>query len=372
LNNSYLRILFVNLTVFLCLIFALELLFGEWLKFNPKVRSIPAALWGVSHKYDVSGLYRDGGIVHYSRDALGYRGFDLDSRPILLTIGGSTTDQRFVSDKDTWQSILEAELENKFNVVNAGVDGQSTFGHLVSIRDWHSNELRDAKLRSVLYYFGVNDGRLLTKGGIGLNEYDNLYANATILQKVRIAFSRNSFFYSQIRQVMKNLLSKPGALIGSNFWAGHQSGITFHETGFPVSFKSPEDRPGFSYYTELIKSLVIETRQAFPGASIILVQQQVPGCRFLSLYKAYDRYPTESKWDDGSSFCALLGQIFLAQDIAISELPVELRPSIVKMYTETVITEVGVYDGVHTNPLGSELIGKWLATRIISHVGEIR
>lgn len=371
-TNSFLRILFWNLTIFLCLFFALELLLGEWLKFNPKVRAIPAAQWDVSRKYDVSGLYEGGGVVLYTRDSVGYRGLDRASRPILLTIGGSTTDQRYVSDNDTWQSILEAELENKINVVNAGVDGQSTFGHLVSIRDWHSYELGDAKVKSILYYFGVNDARLLTKGGIGLNEYDNLYANATMLQKIRIAFSRNSFFYLQIRQIKRNLFSEPGALIGSNFWAGHQSGITFHETGSLVSFNSPEDRPGFSYYTELIKSLAIETRRAFPGASIIFVQQQVPGCRFLSLNTAYDRYPKESKWGDGSSFCEILGQIFLAQDIAISELPSESRPSIIKMYTETVITDEAVYDGVHTKPLGSELIGKWLSKIINSHLGEVR
>jgi len=256
--------------------------------------------------------------------------------------------------------------------VNAGVDGQSTFGHLVSIRDWHSYELRYAKVKAVLYYFGVNDGILLAQGGIGLDEYDNLYANATTLQKLRIAFSRNSFFYSHIRQIKRNHFSEPGSLIGSNFWAGHHSAISFHETGSLVSFNSPEDKPGFSYYSELIKSLVMESRRAFPHASIIFVQQQLPGCRFLSLKKAYDRNPTESKWDDGSSFCALLGQIFLAQDIAISELPFESRPSIMKMYTETVITDAAVYDGVHTTPQGSELIGKWLSTMIIPHLGEFR
>ena len=371
-KNSALQILLWNLTIFLCLIFALDLLLGEWLKFNPKVRAIPAAQWGVSASYDVSGLYKDGGVVLYTRDEAGYRGFDRDSRPILLTIGGSTTDQRYVSDDDTWQSILEVEIAKKLDVVNGGVDGQSTFGHLVSIRDWHSDELGDAKVQGVLYYLGVNDGRLLTKGGIGLNEYDNLYASATMLQKVRIALSRNSFFYAQIRQFKRDLFFDPGALVGSNFWAGHQSGVTFHDPGTLVAFNSPEDRSGFSYYTELIKSLLIETRRAFPRASIIFVQQQVPGCRFSSVNEVYDRYPTESKWDDGSSFCALLGQIFLAQDIAISELPVELQPSIIKMYTERVITDAAVYDGVHTKPLGSELIGKWLSKSIVPYVGEVR
>jgi len=124
-------------------------------------------------KFDVSQLYYRPGssVVYYRRDASGYRGFDRDSRPILLTIGGSTTDQKYVSDNETWQFVLEAELGNKINVVNAGVDGQSTFGHLVSVRDWHSSEFKGGKVHGILFYFGVNDGRLLINGGIKLEEY---------------------------------------------------------------------------------------------------------------------------------------------------------------------------------------------------------
>ena len=294
--NTWQRILFWNLTVFVCLIVLLELVLGQWLKFSSAVRGIPAAQWNMTAKIDVTKLYDRGGdsVILYSRDASGYRGFDRDSRPTLLTIGGSTTDQRYISDNETWQNILEAELGNKIDVVNGGVDGQSTFGHLVSVRDWHSSELKDANLRGILFYFGVNDGRLLLDGGIGLNEYDNLYASAGFFKKIRIALSRNSFFYAQLRQVKRNVFSQPGAQVGEVQWAGHQSGIRFTEPGSLTQVRTPEERAGFEYYSDLIRALVVETRRAFPAASIVFVQQQVPGCRFVSPWEVYDRHPIES------------------------------------------------------------------------------
>lgn len=373
-TSTWQRTLSWNLIVFVCLIFLLELILGEWLKFSPKVRSIPAAqwniaaLWNMTTKFDVSQLYYRPGssVVYYSRDASGYRGFDRDSRPILLTIGGSTTDQRYVSDNETWQFVLEAELGNKIDVVNGGVDGQSTFGHLVSVRDWHSSALKDANLRGILFYFGVNDGRLLLHGGSGLNEYDNLHASAGFFKKIRIALSRNSFFYAQLRQVKRNLFSQPGAQGGGVEWAGHQSGIRFVEPRSSTPVRTPEDRAGFEYYSDLIRALVLETRRAFPGASIVFVQQQVPGCRFVSSSEVYDRHPVDFELHEelSPSRCEVLGQVFLAQDSAILGLPPDSRPSIVKMYLEKVVSDEGVYDSVHTNTIGSTEIGKWLSRNI--------
>ena len=58
----------------------------------------------------------------------------------ILTIGGSTTDQRYVPFKFTYQSIIEQrlkEVDRNFGCVsNAGVDGHSTWGHLFSFEKW--------------------------------------------------------------------------------------------------------------------------------------------------------------------------------------------------------------------------------------------
>ena len=112
--------------------------------------------------------------VIYTRDANGYRGWKSKSnnQKYVLAIGGSTTDERYVSDDETYTELLEDILSKKgffdIDVINAGVDGQSTFGHLFSLIEWHekifSNYKDDTEL--VLFYLGVNDRLLLGSSSI--------------------------------------------------------------------------------------------------------------------------------------------------------------------------------------------------------------
>ena len=82
----------------------------------------------------------------YSRDKYGFRGRykNLDKIDILV-VGGSTTDERFLKLEDTWTENLEKIFLNKnkkIDVVNAGLDGQSTYGHIWNFENWF-NKLKN-------------------------------------------------------------------------------------------------------------------------------------------------------------------------------------------------------------------------------------
>lgn len=98
--------------------------------------------------------------VYYSRDGWGLRGEygrpgDID----ILTVGGSTTDQLYVTDGKTWQDVLQERFKaagKDIRVANAGVSGRTTFGHLEDFRLWFPN-IEGLKPRYVLFYVGIND-----------------------------------------------------------------------------------------------------------------------------------------------------------------------------------------------------------------------
>jgi len=82
-------------------------------------------------------------VTHHTKNSLGFRGpdppRDLGSHLTLLTIGGSTTECLFLSDGKTWTDVLARRLAGSWPgiwVNNAGLDGQSTYGHLVLLRDF--------------------------------------------------------------------------------------------------------------------------------------------------------------------------------------------------------------------------------------------
>ena len=102
-----------NIIITLLLLCVVDLIFGEWIKPKVPVSQVPGAIWNNRMTYDVSGLYGSSGpkIIHYTRDSRGYRGLEgNENKKLILTIGGSTTDQRFVTDGEDWQSKLNKKI----------------------------------------------------------------------------------------------------------------------------------------------------------------------------------------------------------------------------------------------------------------------
>ena len=82
----------------------------------------------VELQFDIRGLYDnpDGPTIAYRRDRYGLRGRYTDPASIeILTIGGSTTDQRYLNEHRTWQPVLQRAFVRDgraVEVVNAGGD----------------------------------------------------------------------------------------------------------------------------------------------------------------------------------------------------------------------------------------------------------
>ncbi len=98
--------------------------------------------------------------IHYSRNTLGFRGPEpadsIHKLNSIICIGGSTTECRFLSDHQTWSYLLGEYLKDSIPnlwVNNAGIDGHSTFGHLLLLKEY----VLQLKPKYVLLLTGVND-----------------------------------------------------------------------------------------------------------------------------------------------------------------------------------------------------------------------
>lgn len=154
------KILAVNLLILGAGLFLLELIFGNWT--NPHNLNLLYIPKSTALSYDAQWLYpsADGAPILYRRDRYGFRGSYSDvSRLDLITMGGSTTDQRYVTEGKTWQDVLRArfaEKGRKLQVANAGIDGQTSTGHLLDFELWFAAVPR-LKTRYFLFYMGWND-----------------------------------------------------------------------------------------------------------------------------------------------------------------------------------------------------------------------
>lgn len=105
--------------------------------------------------------------ILYSTNSLGFRGPELpektDGLIRIITVGGSTTECSLLSDDSTWSSRLYRKLKASQPDIwlnNAGLDGCSSYGHLILMRDY----IIRLKPDYVLFLVGIND---LAKSSFG-------------------------------------------------------------------------------------------------------------------------------------------------------------------------------------------------------------
>lgn len=93
-------------------------------------------------------------------NSLGFQGPEkpsyFDSSLSIVTVGGSTTACWYISTEKTWPSLLYKKLSDTFNnfwLNNAGIEGQSSYGHMYLLKD----HLIKLKPKVIIFLTGIND-----------------------------------------------------------------------------------------------------------------------------------------------------------------------------------------------------------------------
>jgi len=152
------KLIAVNVALLLAVLLGAELAFGTWFSRDPLDRL--GLVRNFSTTVSAASLYDGGGDFPYRRDRWGFRGAVDPAKVTVVTIGGSTTNQLYLPEDKTWQAVMERTLHASGRgdvvVANAGIDGQSTIGHLRVLRDWLPN-VPGLRPRFILAYVGIND-----------------------------------------------------------------------------------------------------------------------------------------------------------------------------------------------------------------------
>ena len=140
-------------------------------------------------------------IIH-TKNSLGFRGSEppknLGDYLSIITVGASSTECFYLSDNKTWPYLLEQKLKQSYNNVwlnNAGLDGHSTFGHIILLEDY----LVKLKPKIILFLIGSVD-----IGRDDLNKYDK-NALRGVYMSWKDFLLRNSETLSVFANVLKSL-----------------------------------------------------------------------------------------------------------------------------------------------------------------------
>ena len=349
------KIITLNILIFSFFSIFIELFFGSWFNSRRSIAGFPSGRANKNIKVEASEIYNTKYpyFIDYKTDEYGYRSHLNDnSKNIYLTIGGSTTHQKFIKEGETWQDYLDFNFDDNIDFINAGLDGRSSLSHISEIKKWHSRYLDKKKVRNIIFYLGVNDIYLLKKN---VPNYDSIGATGMTgdILKVKFLNFKNflwekSFFYNRIRTLKDKFHYLKDDLVPHTNAHGKKYDFTEGKLFDIDSFEKN------TYYKSVFKRLIYETIDNFPKSIITIVQQQIPGCEFIDQKKVIDKHKE-------TGICKSLYKVYFNQDEVIKEMNQENNNIyVLKMYQENIITTSGVYDSIHTNPLGSTQIGIYL------------
>jgi lysophospholipase L1-like esterase len=111
----------------------------------------------IHHEHGLGKLDK---VVVRQSNSLGFRGpeppADFARALTIVTVGGSTTECFDLAEDKTWPHRLGVDLQHDFQPLwlnNAGLSGNSTFGHYILVQDY----LVKLKPKVVIFLVGIND-----------------------------------------------------------------------------------------------------------------------------------------------------------------------------------------------------------------------
>jgi hypothetical protein len=362
---SILKILAVNVLILAIGLVVIELIFGSWFKNTHALHQFtkPRNI-SLVNKNPLGGEPER---IRYTRDQNGFRGLDgpLDKVDII-TVGGSTTDQRYIDDG----LIYEQELKRLFAadgrrlvIANAGIDGQSTIGHIQNFPSWFER-VPGLKARYVLFYIGINDLMRSAPDAI----YDKVEADTKRL-RLQLYIREKSVFY-QLYLIQKYYFQPVPYFhgSGSEYIANGQSLVTEPAV---TDYRTPELLASVKAMEQRIRELDALTRK-FGARPIFVTQRSARWDRKDGKVLGIPRYAPPNA-NEFEAFGRVNGvdifnieRIFAEATMATCR---SLQAICVNLMDEIEFKlDRDFYDPVHTNAAGSKVIGQFLYRQLRARI----
>ncbi len=350
------KVAWINLLVLLVGAVAVEAVFGGWF-FGPQYGSLVIPK-NFTRQFDASHLYPGGGIILHKRDEHGFRGpYDDVSKIDILAMGGSTTNERFITEGATWVDVLRREFQRAgrdLEIVNAGVDGQSSIGHIKDFDLWFPL-IPNLKARYILVYVGINDVAYATSGkpleGEHLVKSDNMVAPT---RRAKQYIRNNSALYALTRNVW-------GMIRARNAKAFHAAdgfnGLVWRQPPQAPDIGEAERKyaADLEGYEARLRELTrrIEDFGAIP---IYVTQHRAD-------YRVVDGTVLYSVKKDGT---LLRGDyaVMMAFNRKTMEVCRDVGGICIDLAADLNFGENEMYDWYHTTPRGSEKVGRYLFSKL--------
>ena len=343
-----LKIISVNFLIFTFSIVMIELLFGYWFdrdNLGPYMREHRMKKNPINIKFNNINYN-----FTYKRNYHGFRGDEVNLENIkIVLIGGSTADERYKPYEYTITGLINKKLEKDINkkIINAGIEGQSTRGHIFNFEKWFS-KLKGFNPDYFIFYIGMNDH---------LRNPDENYkktivghvANPSNFELIKDNFKSRSIFYDYIRKTKHKYYLNKKKTVSYDFDYGikNYSKVGFDFLNYDKAIKiynipklKEENKKKIKAYLNNVDTLVNHTKK-YKAKPIFINQLAHEGNHNETLFIL--NYSLIEHCKKKNYFCIDLAKTLEGE----------------KEYW---------WDGIHTTPTGSQEIVKIIYPKLIEYL----
>ena len=193
------KIVLINFIFFIFSFFLIEIFFGYWLdkdNLGPYMREHRMKKNSISVKFNDKNYN-----FIYKRNYYGFRGEEKKLEDIkIVLIGGSTADERYKPYEYTITGLLNKRLDREINkeIINAGIEGQSTRGHIYNFEKWFPR-LKGFNPNYFIFYIGMNDH--LKDPNDDEKTIVGHVSNPTFSELLKDNIKSRSIFYDYVRKI---------------------------------------------------------------------------------------------------------------------------------------------------------------------------
>ena len=205
MKNALLKLtktLLINILIFLTLIFFIEIFFGYWFDQD----NLGSYMREHRMKKTLYELKSDEKIYKhiYKRNYYGFRGEEINLNEIrAILVGGSTADERYKPEEFTIVGFLNKKFEekgSKLKIINAGIEGQSTMGHISNFKHWFP-KLKNFSPDYIIFYIGINDALKNIENKNNIETDDGWLLNPNIFDSIKDNIKSRSLILDSIRKI---------------------------------------------------------------------------------------------------------------------------------------------------------------------------
>ena len=348
------RVIYINLGLIIGALVAAEIFFDNWI-LGPDYDSLNVNRDKTSY-FDVSEFIKPGKVVTYKRDQFGLRGY-YGASPAnidVLVIGGSTTDERFLDERETWIAQLQGKFMaagHDLAVTNAAIDGQSTRGYIRAFDLWLSN-IPKLKPKYVIAYLEINDVAVVT----GIGKFDDM-RSPSVSRQMGQYIMNHSDFYDQFSKIKESLVAR---------WTTLMHGANAQITGLwmPVSKWTSREIMSINIsqklddYNRRLQALSFRIKKL--GAEPIYVTQPRGDYRFIDGELEVLVQENQVKGDFELSHQTLV-QMFPLNEVTLAFCR-DRKLYCIVLAGNIDLTDNDLYDDLHTPPSGSKKIANYIFT----------